>query len=91
MSIPEMIKGNEYRVYWIDADNDSGWQDHDEEADNNAVELRSSGVFVSLGPKFLTLSFSWNEEADQWLGKHRIPRGMITRVTELFEGRDIII
>lgn len=84
MSLTDGIsKGDRVTVYWIDADNDAGWQDHDEEADNVAVELDSTGVFVSVGPKFITLSFSWNKDADQWLGKHRIPIGMVTNIESL--------
>ena len=84
-------KGDELRVYWLDADNDSGWLDHDESDDNSEEYLKSTGQFVSLGPKFLTLSFCHNSEADQWLGKHRIPRGMIVKIEKVTQIEEIQI
>lgn len=75
LTIP--MKGDLVCVEWLDADSDSGWQPHDEEADQNADTLKSYGLFVSKGPKFITLSHTHNVEADEWLGKHRIPVGMV--------------
>lgn len=83
-------KGDRVDVYWLDADNDSGWLPHDEEADNLDVCLVSTGRLVSQGPKFITLSFCHNEAADEWLGKHRIPVGMVVKITKLREDDAVI-
>lgn len=73
MTNPNPMKGDLVCISWLDADADSGWTDHDEEADNVSECLVSCGLFVSQGPKFLTISFCHNKDADQWLSKHRIP------------------
>ena len=82
-----MQKGTPVRVTWLDAEMEAGWCQHTESDDLDQLPdeayLVSVGLFVSQGPKFLTLSFSYNEEADDWLGKHRIPIGMIKEITEL--------
>ena len=68
-----MEKGDFVCVAWVDADADAGWIPHDEDEDNHVESMVSCGRFVSQGPKFITLSFCWNKEADEWLSKHRIP------------------
>jgi hypothetical protein len=84
MDIP---KGTPIKVTWLDAEMESGWCQHSEQDDQedlpDSAYLVSVGLFVSEGPKFLTLSFSYNEEAEDWLGKHRIPIGMIKNISEL--------
>jgi hypothetical protein len=80
-------KGTPVRVTWLDADCEAGWVAHSDEEITEFLE--SYGLFVSLGPKFLTLSFCHNEEADDWLGKHRIPKGMIQTVEVLTETQEV--
>jgi hypothetical protein len=85
MDIP---KGTPIKVTWLDADCEAGWCQHDDTEEDNLPDsayLVSVGVFVSKGPKFLTISFSYNEEAGDFLGKHRIPVGMIKEIIELGE------
>ena len=84
-------KGTPVKVIWLDADMESGWCNGSEPDEDNLPDeayLTSVGLFVSVGPKFLTLSFSHNEEADDWLGKHRIPIGMIKSVDKLEVSRN---
>lgn len=81
-------KGTPIKVTWLDADCEAGWVQHNEQDEHNLPKeafLDSYGIFVSLGPKFLTLSFCHNADADDWLGKHRIPRGMI-HIVEVLDG-----
>ncbi len=84
----DVNKGDVVIVYWLDADDEAGWQPHDEEVDQKAKAQFSAGCFVSQGPKFITLSHSYNEDADEWLGKHRIPVGWVERVEVLKEYGD---
>lgn len=78
-----------YTVYvnvdWLDADSEGGWLPTDPEADDSGKPLTSSGCVATVGYKLLTLSHSYNWDGEEWLGKHRIPLGMIeeVRVTEL--------
>ena len=73
-------RGDLVRVTWLDADSDSGWQPNDPEADDNADPLESFGLLVSKGHKFITLSHAHNKDADEWLGKHRIPINFVEKV-----------
>jgi len=77
----DITKGTPIRVTWLDADCEAGWLEHTEEEEIDFLE--SYGVFYSLGPKFLILSFCHNNSADDFLGKHRIPRGMVQHVDVL--------
>ena len=61
------------QVTWIDADAVGGWHGHDPGRDAEADPLQSYGLLVSQNKHFLTLSFAYNQEAHDWLGKHRIP------------------
>ena len=80
-----MDKGTPIKVIWLDAEMEAGWCQHTEDTEELPDEayLTSVGVFVSQGPKFLTLSFAYNEEAEDWLGKHRIPINMVERIEVL--------
>jgi hypothetical protein len=74
-------------IAWVDADHDSGWQPHDPEADDEAEEMFSEGPLVSVGYKFITISNCYNSGAKEWLGKHRVPLGMVTDIEILKERR----
>ena len=76
-------KGEYLAVEWLDADVEDGWVDHDPDGDGEGKTMTSVGVFVSQGPKFITLSFCHNKEADQWLAKHRIPLAWISSIKRL--------
>jgi len=78
MSQPQ--KGSLVRIIWLDADDESGWQPHDPETDDKAEYLESFGLLVSQGKKFVTLSRTYNQDADEWLGKQRIPVSCIKTI-----------
>jgi hypothetical protein len=78
--INEPFKGDLVKIIWLDADSESGWQPHQPDTDDNAEPLISYGLFVSKGTKFVTISHCHNVEADEWLGKHRIPISFIQSV-----------
>lgn len=80
-----MNKGDVIYFQWLDADNQSGWQAHDEESDNSEVLMPACGLFVSKGPKFITISVSYNQDADEWLGKTRIPVNWIVGEIEILK------
>ena len=82
-------------IKWLDADNDAGWlPDNPEDDMTNAKEMISAGVHVSgltkdfqidHRSKFVTISFCWNPDANEWLAKHRIPIKWITDIEVLKE------
>jgi hypothetical protein len=80
-----MNKGDLVMVEWVDADSDAGWQPDDPVADDVAETMKSYGLLVSRGRKFITLSHCYNVEAREWLGKHRIPIAFVTDVVVLEE------
>lgn len=77
-------KGDLVRVDWLDADSEAGWQDDDPKTDDSVETMPSFGLMASYGVKFLTLSHCFS--GDQWLGKHRIPIGMIHNIEVLDKG-----
>ena len=83
-----MKKGDVVYFQWLDADNESGWQPHDEEEDSKEVLMPAAGLFVSIGPKFLTISASHNEDADEWLSKTRVPVNWIVGDIEVVKRKD---
>ena len=78
-------KGDLVKVTWIDADDEAGWQPDDEVEDGKVEHLKSYGLLVSRGPKFITLSYCRNVESEEWLGKHRIPAAFVISVETLRE------
>jgi hypothetical protein len=80
------LKGRWVAIEWLDADDEAGWQPHDPEADDEAETNWSVGIFVSKGNKFVTLSRCHNHESEEWLGKSRIPIGMVVGIWELNKG-----
>lgn len=71
-------------IVWLDADCEGGWQSDDEKKDQETVEyMHVYGVLVNggrRGDKFVTISFGYNEDAEEWLGKSRIPMGMVKSI-----------
>ena len=76
-------KGDLVKVTWIDADDEAGWQPDDEAEDGKETPLKSYGLLVSRGPKFITISYCRNEESAEWLGKHRIPAAFVISIEVL--------
>lgn len=76
----EPSKGDLVCVTWVDADSDAGWQPHDPDGDDIAETLESYGLMVSRGTKFITISHCHNKDADEWLGKHRIPLAFVQKI-----------
>jgi len=92
MIIPKLPKGTPVKVVWLDAECEAGWLQHTDDDDGELppeAYLTSYGLLISTGPKFLSLGFCYNKDADDWLGRHRIPIGMIVDVVEMCPKRSI--
>lgn len=78
-----MLRGTPVKVSWLDADCEAGWINTSEEglkAQGNVECVESYGVFIEQNKDFIILSFAYNEQGEQALGGHRIPRGMIKKI-----------
>jgi hypothetical protein len=70
-------------VYWIDADEDSGWQTY---TNKSAWIIKTIGYLIAMPKKktdFIVLGNSHLPDTDQWSGVTRIPKGMVLSVETL--------
>ena len=75
-----MTKGTPIAVTWLDAENSAGWHQYEVPTANYQVSV---GVFVDQCDNYITISFSHNTDADEWLALHSIPLGMVKDIQEL--------
>ena len=69
------------KVSWIDADEESGWQEYNKEA---AWVIHTIGFLVEkpkLKTDFVVLANSHLPDTGVWSGLCRIPRGMVLSIT----------
>lgn len=81
-----MVQGTPIKVTWLDADCTAGWV-HYEPVNTTSPEdyLETYGVFMGKDKHFLHVAFALNKSAGDFLGRQRIPRGMIKEIKELTE------
>ena len=73
------------RVKWIDADEDSGWQEMPKDHDPTWI-IYSVGYLVSMPKRktgFVVLANSHLPDVGQWSGISRIPKGMVLEIETL--------
>jgi len=73
------------RVKWIDADEDSGWQEMPKDHDPTWI-IYSVGYLVSMPKRktgFVVLANSHLPDVGQWSGISRIPKGMVLGIETL--------
>jgi hypothetical protein len=86
--VEKPVKKKLVEVIWLDADCAAGWQPDDPKEDqkHKGMEMKCYGLLVSGGTKqskFVTISFGYNQEAGEWLGKQRIPMGMVLKINTI--------
>lgn len=72
-------------IEWLDADCSSGWLEDNEKEDQKIEYMKAYGLLVSRGKSFTVISFLYNKESKEWLGKARIPSSWVKKIRTIEE------